>query len=148
MVTYTLLLITTASATNTTLFELNYNFLNDIVPIAGIFRVPNVMVVPPSVPAKTVPEFIAYAKANPGKVSMASPGTGTPPHLFGALFKAMAGVDMVHVPYRGIETVQVSPAKSSGVGQPLEDAENLSIFVQCAPDGSSPVHATLPQHQG
>jgi len=98
---YTLLLITTASAINTTLFKLNYNFLNDIVPIAGIFRVPNVMVVPPSVPAKTVPEFIAYAKANPGKVSMASPGTGTPPHLFGALFKAMAGVDMVHVPYRG-----------------------------------------------
>jgi tripartite-type tricarboxylate transporter receptor subunit TctC len=98
---YTLLLITTASATNTTLFKLNYNFLNDIVPIAGIFRVPNVMVVPPSVPAKTVPEFIAYAKANPGKVSMASPGTGTPPHLFGALFKAMAAVDMVHVPYRG-----------------------------------------------
>jgi tripartite-type tricarboxylate transporter receptor subunit TctC len=98
---YTLLLITTASAINTTLFKLNYNFLNDIVPIAGIFRVPNVMVVPPSVPAKTVPEFIAYAKADPGKVSMASPGTGTPPHLFGALFKAMAGVDMVHVPYRG-----------------------------------------------
>ncbi len=98
---YTLLLITTASATNTTLFKLNYNFLNDIVPIAGIFRVPNVMVVPPSVPAKTVPEFIAYAKANPGKISMASAGTGTPPHLFGALFKAMAGVDMVHVPYRG-----------------------------------------------
>jgi tripartite-type tricarboxylate transporter receptor subunit TctC len=98
---YTLLLITTASATNTTLFKLNYNFLNDIAPIAGIFRVPNVMVVPPSFPAKTLPEFIAYAKANPGKVSMASPGTGTPPHLFGALFKAMAGVDMVHVPYRG-----------------------------------------------
>jgi tripartite-type tricarboxylate transporter receptor subunit TctC len=98
---YTLLLITTASATNTTLFKLNYNFLNDIVPIAGIFRVPNVMGVPPSVPAKTVPEFIAHAKTNPGKVSMASPGTGTPPHLFGALFKAMAGVDMVHVPYRG-----------------------------------------------
>ncbi len=98
---YTLLLITTTSATNTTLFKLNYNFLNDIVPIAGIFRVPNVMVVPPSVPAKTVPEFIAYAKANPGKVSMASAGTGTPPHLLGALFKVMAGIDMVHVPYRG-----------------------------------------------
>ena len=68
---YTLLLITTASATNATLFKLNYNFLNDIVPIAGIFRVPNVMVVPPSVPAKTVPEFIAHAKTNPGKLSMA-----------------------------------------------------------------------------
>src|SRR5262245_39201327 len=71
---YTLLLITTASATNTTLFKLTYNFLSDIVPIAGIFRVANVMVVPPSVPAKTVPEFIAHAKTNPGKVSMASPG--------------------------------------------------------------------------
>src|SRR5262252_4024466 len=98
---YTLLMITTTSATNTTLFKLNYNFLNDVVPIAGIFRVPNVMVVPPSVPAKTVPEFIAYAKANPGRVNVGSAGTGTPPHLIGALFKAMAGVDMVHVPYRG-----------------------------------------------
>src|SRR5262249_43069931 len=90
-----------ASATNTTLFKLNYNFLNDSGPIAGFFAVPNFRVVPPSVPAKTVPEFIAYAKANPGKISMASAGTGTPPHLIGALFKAMARVDMVHVPYRG-----------------------------------------------
>ena len=105
---YTLLLITTTSATNTTLFKLNYNFLNDVVPIAGIFRVPNVMVVPPSVPAKTVPEFIAYAKANPGKVSMASAGTGTPPHLLGALFKAMAGIDMVHVPYRGERLTEIA----------------------------------------
>jgi tripartite-type tricarboxylate transporter receptor subunit TctC len=72
---YTLLLITTGSAINTTLFKLNYNFLRDIVPIAGIFRVPNVMVVHPSVPAKTVPEFIASAKANPGKINMASAGT-------------------------------------------------------------------------
>ena len=100
---YTLLLVSTASAINTTLFEskLNYNFLRDIVPIAGIFRVPNVMVVHPSVPAKTVPEFIAYAKANPGKINVESPGTGTSSHLAGELFKLMTGVDMVHIQYRG-----------------------------------------------
>jgi tripartite-type tricarboxylate transporter receptor subunit TctC len=100
---YTLLLATTASAINTTLFEgkLNYNFLRDIVPIAGIFRVPNVMVVHPSVPGKTVPEFVAYAKANPRKLNMASPGTGSPPHLLGELFMMMTGTSMIHVPYRG-----------------------------------------------
>src|SRR6516165_7456012 len=97
---YTLLLITTASAINTTLFKLNYNFLNDIVPIVGIFRLPNVMVVPPSVPAKTVPEFIAYAKANPGKINVESPGTGTSSHMAGELFKLMTGVNMVHIQYR------------------------------------------------
>jgi len=100
---YTLLLVTTSSAINTTLFEgkLNYNFLRDIVPIAGIFLVPNVMVVHPSVPGKTVPEFIAYAKANPRKLNMASPGTGSPPHLLGELFMMMTGTSMIHVPYRG-----------------------------------------------
>ena len=98
---YTLLLITTASAINTTLFKLNYNFLRDIVPIASIFRVPNVMVVHPSVPAKTVPEFIAYAKANPGKINVESPGTGTSSHMAGELFKLMTGVNMVHIQYRG-----------------------------------------------
>jgi tripartite-type tricarboxylate transporter receptor subunit TctC len=100
---YTLLLVTTSSAINTTLFEskLNYNFLRDIVPIVGIFRVPNVMVVHPSVPAKTVPEFIAYAKANPGKINVESPGAGTSTHLAGELFKLMTGIDMVHIQYRG-----------------------------------------------
>ena len=100
---YALLLVTTSSAINTTLFEskLNYNFLRDIVPIAGIFRVPNVMVVHPSVSAKTVPEFIAYAKANPGKINVESPGTGTSSHLAGELFKLMTGVNMVHIQYRG-----------------------------------------------
>src|SRR6516225_3239055 len=100
---YTLLLATTASAINTTLFEgkLNYNFLRDIVPIAGIFRGPNVMVVNPSVPAKTAPEFIAYAKANPGKINVESIGAGTSNHLAGELFKLMTGVDMVHIQYRG-----------------------------------------------
>ena len=100
---YTLLLVTTASAINATLFEnkLNYNFLRDITPVAGIFRVPNVMVIHPSFPARAVPELIAYAKANPGKINHESPGAGTSSHLAGELFKAMAGVNMVHVPYRG-----------------------------------------------
>jgi tripartite-type tricarboxylate transporter receptor subunit TctC len=99
---YTLLMIDTSPAINATLFDaLNFNFIRDIVPVAGIVSVPNVMVVNPSFPAKTVPEFIAYAKANPGKISMASAGIGTPNHLSGELFKVMAGVDMTHVPYRG-----------------------------------------------
>ena len=92
----------TSNAINATLYDkLNFNFIRDIAPVAGIIRVPNVMVVNPSVPAKTVPEFIAYAKANPGKINMASAGNGTAPHVAGELFKMMAGVDMVHVPYRG-----------------------------------------------
>ncbi len=99
---YTLLLISTPSAINATLYEkLNFNFIRDIAPVATITRQPFVMVVNPSVPAKTVPEFIAYAKANPGQINMASAGNGTGPHVAGELFKMMAGVDMVHVPYRG-----------------------------------------------
>jgi tripartite-type tricarboxylate transporter receptor subunit TctC len=99
---YTLLLATTANAFNASLFgKLNFNFIRDIAPVAGIIRVPLVMVVNPSVPAKTVPEFIAYAKANPGKLNMASPGNGTTPQVAGELFKLMAGVNLVHVPYRG-----------------------------------------------
>ncbi len=99
---YTLLLATSANAFNATLYDkLNFNFIRDIVPVAGIARAPFVMAVNPSVSAKTVPEFIAYAKANPGKINMASPGIGSANHVFGELFKMMAGVDMVHVPYRG-----------------------------------------------
>src|SRR5882672_7645080 len=99
---YTLLLAPPATATNTTLYDrLNFNFIRDIAPIAGIIRVPGVMEVNPSVPARSVPEFIAYAKANPGKVNMASAGSGTPQHISGELFKLMTGVEMVHVPYRG-----------------------------------------------
>ena len=99
---YTLLLVASANAINATLYDkLNFNFIRDIAPVASIIRVPNVMVVNPSVPAKTVPEFIAYAKANPGKINMASAGIGSSPHVAGELFKMMAGVDMVHVPYRG-----------------------------------------------
>jgi tripartite-type tricarboxylate transporter receptor subunit TctC len=99
---YTLLLVGPANAINATLYEkLNFNFLRDIVPVGGVVRVPLVMAVNPSLPAKTIPEFIAYAKANPGKISMASAGIGSAPHVGGELFKMMAGVDMVHVPYRG-----------------------------------------------
>jgi tripartite-type tricarboxylate transporter receptor subunit TctC len=98
----TLLLVTAANAINTTLYEkLSFNFLRDIAPVANIIRVPYVMAVNPTVPVKTVPEFMAYAKANPRKLNMASPGNGTGPHVAGELFKMMAGVDMVHVPYRG-----------------------------------------------
>jgi tripartite-type tricarboxylate transporter receptor subunit TctC len=99
---YTLLFVPPASAINATLYEkLNFNFLRDIAPVAGIMRIPNVMVVNPSFPAKTGPEFIAYAKANPGKINFASPGIGTTVHLSGELFKMMTGIDMVHVPYKG-----------------------------------------------
>src|SRR6516225_4304650 len=99
---YTLLLVGAYTAINATLYEkLNFNFIRDIAPVASIGRVPLVMVVNPSVPAKTVPEFIAFAKANPGKISMASAGNGTTPHVAGEFFKMMAGIDMVHVPYRG-----------------------------------------------
>jgi len=99
---YTLLLITTTGAINATVYDkLNFNFIRDIAPVASVVRLPLIMLVHPSVPVKTVPEFIAYAKANPGKISMASTGIGSPTHMSGELFKMMAGVDMVHVPYRG-----------------------------------------------
>jgi tripartite-type tricarboxylate transporter receptor subunit TctC len=99
---YTLFSAGPASAINATLYDkLSFNFLHDTAPVAGIMRVSNVLVVHPSFPAKTVPEFIAYAKANPGKLSMASGGIGSGSHMAGELFKQMAGVDMVHVPYRG-----------------------------------------------
>jgi tripartite-type tricarboxylate transporter receptor subunit TctC len=99
---YTLLMVSPPNTINATLYEkLNFNFLRDIAAVAAIARVPNVMEVNPFVPAKTVAEFIAYAKANPGKVSFASAGVGSSQHLSGEMFKMMAGVDMVHVPYRG-----------------------------------------------
>jgi tripartite-type tricarboxylate transporter receptor subunit TctC len=99
---YTLLMVTTTNTINATLYDrLNFDFLRDIAAVAGIIRLPFVMVVNPSVPAKTVPEFTAYAKANPGKINLGSPGIGTPGHVAGELFKMMAGVDLVHVPYRG-----------------------------------------------
>src|SRR5260370_32235136 len=99
---YTLLVVGTTAAINATLFEkLNYNFIRDVAPVASIIRVPHVMQVNPSLPVATVPEFIAYAKANPGKISMGSGGNGSPAHVTGELFKMMTGVNLTHVPYRG-----------------------------------------------
>jgi tripartite-type tricarboxylate transporter receptor subunit TctC len=99
---YTLLLVSSANAVNATLYSnLSYNFIRDIAPVAGLVRVPNAMVVNPSVPAQTIPEFIAYAKANPGKINMATSGNGSTTHISGELFKEMTGVDLVPVAYRG-----------------------------------------------
>jgi len=99
---YTLLLVTSSNAINATLYRnLNFDFMRDIAPIAGIMQAPSVLEVNPSVPIKSVPEFIAYAKANPGKINMGTAGNGSPPHMFGELFKAMAGVDLAVVGYRG-----------------------------------------------
>jgi tripartite-type tricarboxylate transporter receptor subunit TctC len=99
---YTMLLVNPANGINASLYKtLNYNFIRDIAPVAGIVRTPNVMVIPPSLPVKTVAEFIAYCKANPGKVNMASSGSGTSVHLSGELFKSMTGCNMLHVPYKG-----------------------------------------------
>jgi tripartite-type tricarboxylate transporter receptor subunit TctC len=99
---YTLLLVNLTHAINATLYEkLNYNFIRDFAPVAGIVGVSNVVEIHPSVPAKTIPEFIAYAKANPGKINMGSAGNGSSSHMAGELFKMLAGVNLVHVPYRG-----------------------------------------------
>ena len=99
---YTLLLVAVSNAANATLYDkLNFNFIRDIAPVAGVLRVPNLVEVHPSVPVQTLPEFIAYAKANPGKVNMGSGGSGGPVHMTGELFNMMAGLKMQHVPYRG-----------------------------------------------
>src|SRR6516165_878316 len=103
---YTLGLFGAPSAINATLYDkLNFNFLRDIAPVAPIVRFPNIMVVNPSILSKTLPEFIAYAKTNPGKINMASPGSGSTPHVTGELFKAMTGTNLVHVPYRSVAAV-------------------------------------------
>jgi tripartite-type tricarboxylate transporter receptor subunit TctC len=105
---YTLLQITASNAINATLFDnLNFNFIRDIVPVGGIFRAPNILEINPSVPATTVPELIAYVKANPGKLNLASSGVGSVQHLAGELFKSMAGLDMRDVAYRGSPAVLV-----------------------------------------
>jgi tripartite-type tricarboxylate transporter receptor subunit TctC len=112
---YTLFLATPANAINATLYpSLNFNFMRDTAPVAGICLGPYVMVVNPMLPTTTVADFIAYARANPGKVNMASAGNGTPPHVFGELFKMMAGVDLVHVPYRS--QLHARPAGRAGTG--------------------------------
>jgi tripartite-type tricarboxylate transporter receptor subunit TctC len=109
---YTLLAVSPPNAVNATLYRsLNFNFIRDIAPVVGTIRAPSVMVVNPSVPAKTIPEFIAYAKSDPGKINMGSAGNGTAGHMSGELFKMMTGIDMVHVPYRG-----ASPALSDLLG--------------------------------
>jgi tripartite-type tricarboxylate transporter receptor subunit TctC len=109
---YTLLLVTAANFINATLYRnLNFNFIRDTVPVASISGEPAVMLVHSSVPAKTIPEFIAYAKANPGKINVGSGGNGAPSHVFAELFKMMTGTDMVHVPYRG-----ASPALTALLG--------------------------------
>jgi tripartite-type tricarboxylate transporter receptor subunit TctC len=113
---YTLLLASNPNAVNATLYEkLNYNFVRDIAPVAAISRVANLMMVHPSFPAKTVPEFIAYAKANPSKINMASAGIGASDHMSAELFKMMAGINMVHVPYRG-----VAPALNDLIGAQVQ----------------------------
>jgi tripartite-type tricarboxylate transporter receptor subunit TctC len=99
---YTLLLVAVSNATNATLYDnLSFNFIRDIAPVAGVMRVPNLVEVHPSVPAQTLPEFISYAKANPGKINMGSGGSGGPVHMTGELFNMMAGLKMQHIPYRG-----------------------------------------------
>lgn len=123
---YTLLLVSPGNAINATLQEnLKYNFIRDIAPVAGLLRAPNVMEVHPSVPAKTVPEFIAYAKANPGKINYGSAGIGTSLHVTGELLKMMAGIDMVHVPYEG--TPQALAGLLSGEVQLMFDNVSTSI---------------------
>jgi tripartite-type tricarboxylate transporter receptor subunit TctC len=113
---YTLLLVSTAHAINATLYDnLSFTFIRDIVPIASMTRQPQVMLANPSLPAKTVPEFIIYAKANPGKINMASGGNGTASHVSGELFKIMTGVNMVHVPYRG-----AAPALTDLIGGQIQ----------------------------
>jgi tripartite-type tricarboxylate transporter receptor subunit TctC len=100
---YTLLMAGTFNAINATLYDkLNHDFIRDIAPVASLTRQPNAIVVNPSFPAKTFPEFIAYAKANPGKISFATGGVGSSPHVSGELLKTMAGINMMHVPYRGV----------------------------------------------
>jgi tripartite-type tricarboxylate transporter receptor subunit TctC len=109
---YSLLMVSSTNMINATLYDkLNYNFIRDITPVAAVARVPLVMEVHPSVPARTVPEFISYAKANPGKISMGSAGIGNSTHMAGELFKMMTGVDLIHVPYRG-----AGPALADVVG--------------------------------
>ena len=132
---YTLLLAGASNAVNATLYDkLNFNFIRDIAPVAGIIVVPNVMVVNPSVPSKTVPEFIAYAKANPGKLSMASAGIGAPGHLAGELFKLTAGVDLVTCPIvvLGRHSSTCSAGRCRSRSPPLSHRLSISRAAGCA----------------
>jgi len=123
---YTLLWITQTNAINATLYDnLNFNFIRDIEPVAEILRVPAVMMVNPSVPAKTVPEFIAYAKASPGKINMSSPGNGSINHVAGEMFKMMAGVDLVHIPYRSSQFPDLLAGQVQVTFNPLPSSLNF-----------------------
>ena len=130
---YTLLLVSAAHAINATLYDnLSFNFIRDIAPIASVTRQPQVMVVNPSLPAKTVPEFIAYAKSNPDKINMASGGKGTASHVSGELFKIMTGVNMVHVPYRG-----AAPALNDLIGGQVQVVfENMLAAIEYIKSGT------------
>ena len=130
---YTLLLVSTAHAINATLYDnLSFNFIRDIVPVASVTRQPQVMVVNPSLPPKTVPEFIAYAKSNPDKINMASGGKGTASHVSGELFKIMTGVNMVHVPYRG-----AAPALNDLIGGQVQVVfENMLSAIEYIKSGT------------
>jgi tripartite-type tricarboxylate transporter receptor subunit TctC len=120
---YTLLMAVPTNVINATLYaNLKFNFIRDIAPVASIANAPFVMVVTQSFPGKSVPELIAYAKANPGKINMASPGNGTSPHIFGELFKMMAGVNLVHVPYRGAGPAPVDLLGGQGQSAISENA--------------------------
>jgi tripartite-type tricarboxylate transporter receptor subunit TctC len=131
---YTLLYVTTANASNATLYDkLNFNFIHDITPVAAIISFPYIMVVNPSVPAKTLPEFIAYAKANPGKINMASVGIGSTPHVNGELFKAMTGTNMVPVSQRGGGDDRLAERTSSSfTSAPRHRRSNTSEPAKCA----------------
>ena len=130
-------LVNPANAINASLYKnLPFNFIRDMAPVAGFIRVPNVMEVNPTVPAKTVAEFIAYAKANPGKINMASSGIGTSVHLSGELFMMMTGVNMVHVPYRG-----AAPALTDMLGGPGAGDVRQSAVVDRAHPGRQAARA-------
>ena len=119
---------------NATLYSsLNFNFIRDTVPVASIGGGPFVMAVTPSLPAKSVPEFIAYAKANPGKINMASAGNGTTPHVFGELFRMMTGVDFVHVPYRSVAYPICSAGRCNSRSARHPPRSNISGQANCAP---------------
>ena len=123
---YSLVWVTQTNAINGTLYHsLKFNFIQDIQPVAGVIRVPTVMMVNPSVPAKTVPEFIAYAKANPSKINMSSPGVGSANHVLGELFQMMAGVKLVHVPYRGSQFPDLLSGQVQITFNPLPSSLNF-----------------------
>ena len=123
---YTLLWVTQTNAINATLYEsLKFDFNRDIAPVAGVIRVPTVMMVNPAVPAKTVPEFIAYAKANPGKINMSSPGIGSANHVLGELFQMMTGTKLVHVPYKGSQFPDLLSGQVQVTFNPLPSSLNF-----------------------